>query len=137
MPNSQDIYAVTISGLGNSNHTFEIDTKTFLDIPGDGKISDVPIIAYCIGNPIAINLFLQMGDMADFGLAFPADKNTNLPYAIMLTVIDNVEVGMIFLGDATQYSPSDPDKIITSIKHTKQSTIYPIDGKFLTNAQSD
>ena len=75
--------------------------------------------------------------MAEFGLAFPADKNTNLSYAIMLVVMDNAEVGIIFLGDATQYSPSDPDKIIASIKHTKQSTVYPIEGKFLTNAQSD
>ena len=132
MPNSQDIYTVTID-----NHTFEVDTQNFITIPGGGEISDVPITAYCIGNPVAINLFLQMGDMAEFGLAFPADKNTNLSYAIMLVVIDNAEVGIIFLGDATQYSPSDPDKIIASIKHTKQSTVYPIEGKFLTNAQSD
>ena len=128
MPNSQDIYTITIGDPDNS-HTFEIDTKNFLEIPGD-----VPATTYCVGNPIGANLVLQLSDT---GLAFPTDKNTNLPYAIILGIMDNTQISIIFLGDATKYSPSDPDKFIVSIKLIRQSTVYPIDGKFLINAQSD
>jgi hypothetical protein len=132
MKDSDDIYTVTIGEPGN-NYTFEIDNKSYIEIPA-GDLSDVPTMVYCIGNPIAINIFLQMEDM---GFSFPTDKNTNLPYSIMLSVIDNTEVYIVFLGDVTQYGASNPDKIIASIKHIKQSTVHPIDGKFLVNAQAD
>jgi hypothetical protein len=73
---------------------------------------------------------------------FPTDKGTNCTYAILLMIKDGIDgnpatTSVAFFGNATEYGASNPDNIKFSFKHLKQETICPIDGKFLTNAQSD
>lgn len=137
LKDTNDVYEITI-GEPNNDYKFILETDNYVV----GTIDDepYPYTAFLIGNPIGANMFLQ--GMEAPNLMFPTDKGTECTYTVLLVTLDGIDgdpamASVVFLGNAAEYGANDPDNIKFSLKHIKQSTVYPIDGKFLTNAQSD
>ena len=133
---------VAYMGESTNQYSFNLDLNNYIDVISDND-EIINLRCFLVGNPIIANLIIpSLFDIdGDFTLPqFSLTNNTDLKYCLLIFASSQSECPLgttVFVGDVNDYYVENPRNITFCLKHIKQLTDYPIDGKYLSEAQAN